>query len=230
MGASSSKSDHETWYDIRTSEFKILRKVYDVLYEKTNGADVVLINSETVEKLKNYYEHSNWLKHFISDQQATSSQVPLSGPVSDNRRHRSLTEVEIFDPNPSEATELFLAAFRQMLHKEGIILKQITKFSDGKTPVILICNVATRLEANIDTALSSVRRTAYSRIVLIVLHVKPRHALQEGSKEQQSLQEGKYHGLRGVVDIAFTKENGFYECPMNDVAVKKIRRLFAEAL
>ncbi|XP_053388718.1 uncharacterized protein LOC128551824 isoform X2 [Mercenaria mercenaria] len=207
MGQFSSKSDH------------------------TNGADGIYINSEAVENLKYHYKKSVWLKHISYDQQATISQVPASGPVNENKKLRSAIEVEVFDPTPSEATESFLVAFRQILHKDGINVKQIAKVTDGKTPVVLICNMASRLEADIDRVLSSVRRTDYSRIVLIALHVMPKHALpQEGTKEQLSLQEEKYYNLRGVVDIAFTTENKFYKCPMNDVAVSEIRRLFAETL
>ncbi|XP_053386596.1 uncharacterized protein LOC128550805 [Mercenaria mercenaria] len=230
MGSSPSKSDREIYYDPRNPEYKILSTVYHVVYKKTNDAGGVLINSETVKKLENYYDNSRWLKHVTYNQPVTSSQVPASGPVNDNKRLRSAIEVEVYDPTPSEATELFLTAFKQMLRKEGINIKQITKVNDGKAPVILICNVATRLEADIDRALSSVRKTDYNRIVLIALHVKPKHALpQEGSKEQLSLQEEKYHDLRGVVDIAFTSENNFYDCDMNDVAVSEIRRLYEEA-
>ncbi|XP_053403852.1 uncharacterized protein LOC123554535 isoform X2 [Mercenaria mercenaria] len=199
------------------------------LQKTDNGT--VLLNRETVKYFETLYREMHWKQ----DAHAYDSNEKITPRLEtevhkNNKRSRKSIEVELYDPTPSEATEAFISAFKKEFCNDGTSVRKTTNISDSKTPVLLICNISSRLEADINRVLKSVKETDFDRIVLITLHVKDKHALpQEETKLKIGMQE-RYCYFKSIVDIAFTQENGLYSCRMNDTAKSEIRRLYKEML
>ncbi|XP_053406282.1 uncharacterized protein LOC128559136 [Mercenaria mercenaria] len=156
---------------------------------------------------------------------STRDKNPSHGQPSYAKKQKIVT-YQLFDPTPSEATEWFIEELMKILQENNIVIKKVSSIPNSDDNLILVCNRSSRLVTDVERSLRAVARTDYNRILLVALHVKEEYALPEESTKQHLLYEDeKYRDLLGIVDIAFTTENGIYSCRMNDTAKQAIMNL-----
>ncbi|XP_045184608.2 uncharacterized protein LOC123542711 [Mercenaria mercenaria] len=154
-----------------------------------------------------------------------------------NESTRRPAYIYIIDPSNANAVTRFIEAFNEKLKKTGIVLKQKeihdVRDIDQDQCLILLCNASSRIESDIEGCLSSnIQDAIYIKtIILIVLHVvrKDREPKEYTRKKlENSNCSEKLSSFHSVIDMAFTEDDGIYECPMNEKAFVDLESIFVD--
>ncbi|XP_053390290.1 uncharacterized protein LOC128553197 isoform X2 [Mercenaria mercenaria] len=159
---------------------------------------------------------------------------------SNSRRTESTrrpTYIYIIVPSNTNAVTRFIEAFNEKLKTTGIVLKQkqINDVSDLDQDqcLILLCNASSRIESDIEGCLAdNIHAVVYiKRMILIVLHVvrKGREPKEYTRKKlENSTCSEKLSSFHSVIDMAFTTDDGIYECAMNEKAFFDLESIFVD--
>ncbi|XP_053387446.1 uncharacterized protein LOC128551093 [Mercenaria mercenaria] len=141
----------------------------------------------------------------------------------------------LIDSSNANAAKSFVEAFQERMKKKGISLsrKQIsdTDKLDPSLFLILVCNASSRIEADIEACFDKIKGEVHDRIILIILHVARRGkapAEYTSKKLGNSFCSGRYSSVFSIIDMAFTIEDGIYECSMNEKAFNVLESIYSD--
>lgn len=157
--------------------------------------------------------------------------------IETNKQSKLNIKVQIVDPLPSNANEMFYESLKRWMERHGIELIKLhtTALSDvlsGSNYIIVICNNMSRLLANVSNTLANIHGANCRRIFLIVLHCQKEAYLPCVSSKSELLKSGDFKNLPEAVDFAFNTDdrlNGIYDCEMNKRAFGTLEQFIKNA-
>lgn len=126
---------------------------------------------------------------------------------------------------PSTAPAIL--SFESELLRKRIRLSKVSSAKD-KDRVLVICLNHSRLETDVDNALSRFTPDEYRKIFLVIVHSVPKKELPGDSSNIRLMRLDKFKEIAEIVDMAFYKKQGIYKCVMNDIALNKIWEFFLD--
>ncbi|XP_060081609.1 centromere-associated protein E-like [Ylistrum balloti] len=95
-----------------------------------------------------------------------------------------------------------------------------TSTNASKGPLFVLCLNMSRVGTNIQDALEGTK--SHRDVYVLVLHHTNKDNLSEMTPTSLRVTGSELRQLGGIIDMAFTSENGLYECGLNNTAVDKI--------
>ncbi|XP_060557167.1 uncharacterized protein LOC132717663 [Ruditapes philippinarum] len=145
--------------------------------------------------------------------------IPIVGPLFYIRRN-----VQILIPIVTRTTKDFSSAIQSLCKDISFtctLCYDIGELSE-EYPVVVVCQVSSRLEPDIDLAIN---RVTCERFAVLLLHTGLKSSLTNVSTSIRLVNINRYHNVE-FIDVAYNMDSKLYKCEMNDSAKFQLQAFF----
>ncbi|XP_053389876.1 uncharacterized protein LOC128552841 [Mercenaria mercenaria] len=190
------------------------------------------INTSTVEKILRCLKKNPETKRKNDNNEKHGKKVKncVEGIKTDVTDKYS-SSVFIVDPDPTQASELFVTELKEKLRKYKVELTEGCLTEEQRNTnvfTILICNNHSRINSDMQKSLHKVKAEQYERTIVVVLHVKREKQLPSNrTTNEVEVKDSEHKGtsIKAFIDMAYTQDDKIYECKMNKTAFEDLGRI-----